>query len=292
MLVSIIIPVFRNNKGLDSCLKALEVQTWPRDQFEILVVNNDPEKDIDVKTDAANLHILREMTPGSYAARNKGINEARGEITGFCDSDCIPSRDWIEKAVRFFKENPDCMRLAGKIELFTKNPEKPATAELYEQVFAFRQEDYARKGAAATANMFAYRSVFADAGLFRQDLMSGGDLEWGHRAQKAGHAIGFSPEVVVQHPARKSVQELILKSTRVVSGYIVLHDARFRTNPGRAIVHGLIMLKPPLESARMIFARRDLPLMSRATVYGLEYLLKLVQLGEFIRLQAGGLPRR
>ena len=289
--VSIIIPVYRNWDSLTLCLQALANQSYPVQRFEVIVVNNDPKDNPQIPDSISNLRILEENTPGSYAARNTGIRAAHGHVLGFCDADCIPYSDWIEQGVHFLDTHFDLTRAAGKVELMASG-RQTGYAELYETIFAFRQEEYTQKGASTTANMFAYYRVFEAVGFFRDDLLSGGDLEWSRRAQSAGWKIGYAQQAVVYHPARKSVPELAAKAKRVCSGYIYLNNADIKKNPINAVYHGLCMLKPPFKAAKMIFERRDLRLHDKLLLYCLEYHLKLVQLWEYTRLQIGKSGRR
>ncbi len=292
LVVSVIIPVFQGFHNLDGCLEALGEQTYPLEKFEVLVVNNDPGEKPAVRDHFDNLRIINEAKPGSYAARNAGIRESRGEFLGFCDSDCIPDPGWIEKAVEFFASNKNTGILAGRVELFFQDELNLSYAEKYEKIFAFRQQEYARSGGAATANMFARRDLFEQVGYFDETLLSGGDLEWGQRARAHGFRVGFSEKVLVRHPARISVGELVKKTRRVASGYILLNRSDIRKNPLNALYHGISMIKPPIKAGQMIFRTSDISLTDRVMLYFLEYGLKLVQFGEFVRLQAGGKPRR
>ncbi len=58
--------------------------------------------------------MIHEPLPGSYAARNQGLSQARGNIVAFTDADCIPNPDWIEKGVRTLQKFPECGLVAGK----------------------------------------------------------------------------------------------------------------------------------------------------------------------------------
>lgn len=293
IFVSIIIPVFHNWQFLAKCLEALEQQTYSADMFEVIVVNNDPKDASFNLKRRENVTVIAEGTRGSYAARNRGIAESQGQLLGFCDADCAPSPGWIDNAVRFFENNPSYHRSAGKIELLYTDNHHLTYPELYEKVFAFRQEAYAQDGFSATANMFAYRRVFDAIGLFNDALLSGGDFEWGKRAANAGYAIGYCPDALVLHPSRKTVHALIKKTRRVCSGYIHIHKANIKTNPLNGLYHGLSMLKPPLKAGRMIFSSNGIPVHKKVVLYLMEYMLKLIQLREYTLLQLGkGTPKR
>ena len=100
LFVSVIIPVYNDSERLKLCLEALENQTYSKDLYEVIVVDNASEEDIkSIVGQFSQAKYTYESQSGSYVARNKGISIARGEILAFTDSDCIPASDWIEKGV-------------------------------------------------------------------------------------------------------------------------------------------------------------------------------------------------
>jgi GT2 family glycosyltransferase len=72
-----------------------------------------------------------------------------------------------------------------------------------------------------TANQFCYRSSFALVGGFMTGVSE--DVEWSHRAQKAGLTLGYEDSAVVDHPARTTWKELEAKWRRVDSETFQLH---------------------------------------------------------------------
>lgn len=181
--VSVIIPTYNDWAKLKICLYALTQQTYPIDRFEIIVVNNNPQNKLPLSIILPdNCIIIEELLPGSYAARNKALLIANGELYAFTDSDCKPKDDWIEVAVSFLSSQSLYSRVAGKVSLYSKNI-KFNWFEIYESIFAFPQDDFVtQSGVAATANMITMKKVFDLVGPFDSDLMSGGDIEWGMRA--------------------------------------------------------------------------------------------------------------
>src|SRR5688500_5776142 len=153
--VSIIIPTYQDWARLSLCVNALSKQTYPKDLFEVIIVNNNPDDNTPANFYVPeNFTILIEEKPGSYSARNAALKIAKGEIVGFTDSDCIPDQDWIRNAVDYFANHKSCSRIAGRISIFYKGS-KPTAAELYNTLFSFPQKNHAEgNGTSVTANLF------------------------------------------------------------------------------------------------------------------------------------------
>ncbi|HEY9849888.1 MAG TPA: glycosyltransferase [Leptolyngbyaceae cyanobacterium] len=222
--VSVILPVFNDSQCLELCLQALEIQTYSKNLYEVIVVDNGSKESVEpiVKKFKQAL-ISHEIYPGSYAARNKGIALAQGEVLAFTDSDCIPMPDWIEKGIAKLLSVPDCGLVAGKIEVFFKEPNYPTSVELYDILYAFPQKKYVEEYKfGVTANLFTFKSVLEKVGGFNQALKSGGDYEWGWRVYSSGLKVIYADDACVAHPARRSFDELSKKVTRVIGGHYEL----------------------------------------------------------------------
>lgn len=93
-----------------------------RKKFEIIVVNNAPDdKAPETLVLPENCILLGEEKPGSYAARNKALSIAKGDIYAFTDSDCQPQDNWLEVAVGYLNKNPEIDRIGGEMTLFSEN---------------------------------------------------------------------------------------------------------------------------------------------------------------------------
>lgn len=267
--VSVIIPTYRDWCHLKKCLLRLSNQTYPRDAFEVIVINNDPEDEYVLQIDNLSLIQVLQPKPGSYAARNMGIKKAKGDIIAFTDSDCLPANDWVEKGVERLLSGVD--RIAGKVELYYKGG-KLSLAEVYEKAFAFDQEQNAKNGVSVTANMFTSRRVFDVVGLFDETLMSGGDFEWGWRATQAGKTILYADDVNVRHPARYRLIELRNKVRRTSRAGIAPYtkDKWLKKQWGR--VRGAF---PPVVAYQKLIKRKDLTTGEKLKAGSLLYYLKL-----------------
>ena len=58
------------------------------------------------------VRVLHEPVRGSYAARNRGLREARGDIIAFTDSDCFPVPTWLRSIEQGFS-TPGSLVLMG-----------------------------------------------------------------------------------------------------------------------------------------------------------------------------------
>ena len=287
--VSIIVPVYNNPEGLKACLDSLSQQTYPQNKFEVIVVDNgsdaSPEKMLPF---LPNFILTAEQQSGSYAARNKGIKISQGEIIGFTDSDCIPSKNWVEKGLTSFFGIDNCGLVAGKIEIFFKEPNAPTLAELYESVSAFPQEKYVRyRNFGATANIFTSREILDNIGLFNSQLMSGGDREWGERVSKAGYQVVYADQVCVFHPARATFKSLHRKIIRQTAGMLDVDRLKepTLTNIYMTTTNWLSYILPSPRIVRNIWQDKSIESKRRKIqLFNFMILIKFVRFYESIRL--------
>jgi len=104
LAVSVIVPVCNSTPFVGECLESLKAQTFSN--FEAIVVDDastDGSLDVVrelVSDDSRFTVVACETTEGPSAARNKGLDRARGEYVVFLDSDDYLTRDALEKLVR------------------------------------------------------------------------------------------------------------------------------------------------------------------------------------------------
>jgi glycosyltransferase involved in cell wall biosynthesis len=293
--VSVIIPVYNDSERLKTCLKALNGQTYPRESYEIIVVDNG--SDVPIGPDVAasgQVLVALETRPSSYAARNKGISLSRGEILAFADSDCIPAPDWIEKGVARLLSVPGCGLVGGRVQVFVQDPAHPTMVELYESVLGFQQENYiTEQKFSGAGNLFTFRHVVEKVGGFNSSqLKSAGDVEWGWRVFSHGFKLVYGPDVRVAHPARHSLRQLHKRAVRIAGG---LHDVRSKDRRwflglDKEILRGLL---PPIHATAQ--ALTDLRLRGprqRLLVVFVAFFEKYSRVLERFRLMVGGSSTR
>jgi Glycosyl transferase family 2 len=214
--VSVIVPVYNDAQRIATCVEALLSQTYPRERYEILIVDNgstDATRSVVQRYDVTLL--VEDRIQSSYAARNKGIQHARGTIIAFTDSDCTPVPTWIEAGVRALQdEHAD---LAGGNVRFVYSS-RPTGAEIYDSLTNMQMEQNIReRSVAKTANLFVVTTAFDRIGMFPDNVRSGGDVIWTSRATAQGLRLVYTPQAEVAHPTRR-LSALLRKQYRVGRG--------------------------------------------------------------------------
>lgn len=285
---SVIIPTYDDWHVLQICLDCLAGQSVDPGRFEIIVGNNNASPDIPAWLKlSANARIIHVSKPGSYAARNAAMREARGEALFFTDSDCRPDPHWIRNGLAALAALRPIDRIAGAVQLFPKG-KAWNSAELYDYVHSLRQDNYAGKGWCATANLVTRRAAFDLVGPFDETSFSGGDKDWGLRATGLGSQIVFSQDTLVRHPARESFSDLAKKHRRLLGKTHQLEVARGERQKSTVsfLVPGSGHLNAIAKDVRLTEAEK-------VSVFWVGYRLRLVAFVELVRLRyLSGKPRR
>jgi glycosyltransferase involved in cell wall biosynthesis len=213
MKVSVIIPHYNDLAALDLCLSALARQSFPAADTEIIVADNgSPQGEQAVAkiiNGRARLVLVRER--GAGPARNGGAAAARGEILAFIDSDCVPHARWLESGVAALSH---CDFAGGGIEVLTRDGGRMSSTEAFERVFAFDAQSYVlEKKFAPSGNLFCPRGVFEAVNGFGNGVSE--DVEWSRRALALNFRLGYAPDALVGHPARRSWDEIRRKWVRI-----------------------------------------------------------------------------
>jgi glycosyltransferase involved in cell wall biosynthesis len=275
----------------------LSRQSYPPGLYEVIVVDNGSMDDVAAVTKSFEFcRYYRETKIGSYAARNRGVRLARGNILAFTDADCIPDPGWLEHGVTELTHRTTIGIVGGKIDVCFRKAPHSSLAELVQQFTgSYRQKWHvsSEDHCALTANVFTYRHVFEDVGPFADDMLSCGDKEWGKRVFKSGYEVVYGETTIVEHPARVTMRELLVKTRRVTGGEMALLQ---KLEPRMATVHFAFGVIRNLKAAICVFVTvgRDARFTARqklVIVVGV-VLINITAIAERVRLLCGGIPRR
>ncbi|MBO1348749.1 MAG: hypothetical protein EBE86_015795 [Hormoscilla sp. GUM202] len=186
-------------------------------------------------------------------------------------------------------EIPNCGLVAGKVEFYSKEPDRPTAIEFYDMIMFMDQKRYIKRDKfGATANMFTFASVFAKVGLFNEKLKSGGDGEWGKRVFAYGYKQIYASDARVKHPARSSLSQLHKKVVRVAGGHY--ERDRGNMNLGQEI---LKRLRPPVKFLRWRLSDERLQGNKEKLMFVfVTIFVNYLTAWEMLRLQMGGRAKR
>lgn len=292
--LSVIIPVYNDGLNLMRCLDALERQTLDKSRYEIIVVDNGSTDDLESRLGSRpTVRLVSEHKPGSYAARNKGILSSKGDILAFTDSDCIPNEDWLEKGLLSFLAKDNIGFVAGNLIFFPRDADNLTGPELWEMLNNYDAEMFVESmHFGLTANLFVPKEVFGKVGLFNPELKSAGDYEWGNRVYDKGFKTCYDENIVVMHPARRTVSQLINKTRRLIGGQLDVGIINKRSCVGKV----LLDMIPPVVSMYRLLRGRELKTFGRVDhkfkIVIIFLILRYVSVYEMTRLLLGGKPVR
>lgn len=215
LYVSVIIPVYNDAVELSETLLALTSQSYPKDKYEVLIVDNgSTDTTVEVASSFTKVRLLAENKHKNspYSARNRGIESAEGSIVVFLDASCRPTFHWLAEGINTLqRKNADLV--GGKVVFRFKNSKD--VGEFYDsQINIKMKENIEHKKGAKTANLFVRKRVIEAIGPFPEGVRSGGDLIWTQKATRSGFLLVYSEHAIVTKAARP-LKDLLKKQWRV-----------------------------------------------------------------------------
>ena len=209
-------------EDLQRCLEAF--MRLPDDGQEYLVIDNCPASDatMELVKNYPKVRYIREDVPGSSAARNRALREAKHEFVAFTDDDAAPDPNWLRSLLQNFSD-PRVMCVTGLVmplELETEAQEwferySPHGRGFYRLVFDGAKDNpliVATVG--VSASMALRKSSINFIGLFDEDLgagtptVGGEDCELFARILRSGYRIVYEPRALSWHRHRRTWEEL------------------------------------------------------------------------------------
>lgn len=220
--ISIIIPVYNNPQGLKDTISSLVIQNYPFDKYEVIIADNgsiDNTKDI-AKEYAGEYpqlvkYVVEDKIQSSYAARNKGIKAAKGNLICFLDANVTVETDFLSKAILWFQRNKvDYLGCNVKMKMIYKT-----LTSKYNYLFGFDIQTAIKDHKyTPTCCLIIRQTVIEKVGNFDSRLEGGGDFEFGERVSEADFCMDYAKDIIVYHPTRWKYLSLINKSKRVCRG--------------------------------------------------------------------------
>jgi GT2 family glycosyltransferase len=214
-LVSVILPTYNRLNQLKHVLAGLEQQTYPLDQFEVVVVS-------DGSTDGTSEYLRSIETPlklkplfqenqGVAATRNHGVQHAQGEIVLFIDDDVVPTSQLMVEHLRTHEKlganvvvigpmlPPPDFRLSAWVQWGQER-----LGEQYEAMITGQWEATARQF--YTGNTSLARGIMLEHGGFDPQFRRAEDVELAYRLHEHGIRFFFCPKAIGYHYEERSFQ--------------------------------------------------------------------------------------
>jgi mycofactocin glycosyltransferase len=226
--ISVIIPCKDRETELDSCLRSLEALEYPRERFEVIVVDDGSE---DASAEVAGRHgwrvIRNERNRGQSFSRNLAASRASGEILAFVDSDCFVHPDWLSLLVPYFVW-PRVAAVGG----YVAGHGSAGRVDRYEAAMSSLNmgEHLVIAGDdegmfyVPTCNLLVRRECYMAVGGIREDLRVGEDVDLCWRIRKAGGLLLYSPTGVVEHRHRARLSAMVRRRAQYGTSEALLHD--------------------------------------------------------------------
>src|SRR4051812_4359261 len=232
--VSVIVPV-RNEAGhVAHTIERLFAQDYPRDRFEVIVADGGSTDDTRTIVTAladrfANLRLLDNPRRWSSAGRNVAARAARGDVIllvdGHCEIDNV--RYLRDLADAFVRTDCDCVGRPQPLDVTGASPLQRAIAAARASRLGHHPASHIysdREGFVPPQSVaIAYRrEVFERIGYFDESFDACEDVEFNHRAARAGMTCYFTPRVAVKYVPRDSLSRLFRQMIRYGRGRVRL----------------------------------------------------------------------
>lgn len=111
--ISIIIPVFNEERYLKRCLNSIKSQTFK--PHEVIVVdNNSSDTSVEIAKNYPFVKVIREQQQGLVYARTTGLNAAKGDLLVRLDADVRLPKDWLDNLRHVVAEYPGAAGFTGR----------------------------------------------------------------------------------------------------------------------------------------------------------------------------------
>jgi glycosyltransferase involved in cell wall biosynthesis len=223
LVFSVVIPTYNRRDILRACLQALSRQQYPRDAFEVVVIDDggsDSLADLEESLDGQLLWRLhRQPRAGPAAARNLGALHAKGEYLAFTDDDCEPAPDWLVRLEQSLVKHPDCLIGGRVVNALPRNSCSAASQQLIDYLYSSYTENGAPRFFASN-NFALSRRRFKDAGGFDDSfpLPAAEDRDFCARWTRSGRSMVYSPAAIVRHAHALDVSGFVRQHFRYGRG--------------------------------------------------------------------------
>lgn len=215
MKLSVVIPTHNRPGTLRNTLAALGEQTLPTSDFEVIVVDDGSDesyrREIRSLRDSFEFDLIEKEQGGLASARNRGADQAKGDILHFLDDDVIPAADSLEQHLATHAARTEPVAVVGALP-FPPHVEMNAFLWYIERSGHYDLYKHPRKYPGGkppmppmNGNSSISRELFIRIGRYDESFRQYGseDLELGYRLARSGVSFVYNPRAVGYHDHTK-----------------------------------------------------------------------------------------
>lgn len=219
-MLSVIVPIYQEEKYISKCIDSMLSQDYPKDDLEIILVDGmskDRTREI-VATYTAKYPFIRMIdNPDRIApcAMNRGIKEAKGDVIIRLDAHVFYPKNYFSLLVEKLNELPGAENVGALCDTLPVNDSITAQsiAAVLSSSFGMGNSHF-RVGADKEMEVDTvpfgcfHRSIFDKVGLYDEELVRNQDDELNARIIKAGGKIYLIPQLVCEYYARDTAKKV------------------------------------------------------------------------------------
>jgi glycosyltransferase involved in cell wall biosynthesis len=202
---SIVIPTRERPKQLAACLASIASLDYPRDAFEVVVVDDGStmslQEEVAPFSRLLELTFLRKEQGGPASARNAGAAKASGELLAFTDDDCLPAPDWLRCLAARLSTTPRFAIGGQTINALLENRYSAASQLLIDYLYSRYNTEPGNARFLASSNLALTASDFNAVGGFDPAYAwaGGEDRDFCNRWVDGGRRLIYAAEARVYH---------------------------------------------------------------------------------------------
>lgn len=239
---SIIIPTYNRPAALKACLESLLALEYPRELFEVIVVNDggvELTAVISPLQPQLTLRLFNLPHGGPAKARNLGAQQARHQIIAFTDDDCRPAPDWLNRLADGLAQL-NCEAVGGRaVTPVSHKVAEQAWQHITDFLYDFMQDQQGNALLLLSNNVAYRRQVFEQIGGFNESfpIAAAEDMEISYRLLKHGFRQQFLSTATVAHHHHLTIWGYIKQQFRYGRGnyYFTLLRQQHKDDPLMAL---------------------------------------------------------
>jgi GT2 family glycosyltransferase len=256
---SVVVATHGRPRQLAECLAALASLDYPRDRFEVLIVDDGSPTPLTAVVapycERLDLMLVLQERAGAGAARNTGATRAKGTFLAFTEDDCIVSPDWLRALAQRFETAPEHMIGGRVLNGLPDNPYSSASQLLFDYLYAYHNADPADPRFFGTGNLALPTARFREIGGFDTRYIGAGgeDRELCDRWRSLGYRSTYDPDAVVYHRHNLDLPSFWRQQFNYGHGAVAFRRARAARRQSRRLESWrfyLGLLRYPWVSAR------------------------------------------